>query len=91
MTGTTSMPCSIAGRVDHVELVALAILRGVVERDALGLDGDAAFAFELHGVEHLILHLAQLEPARQLDETVRQRGFAVIDVSNDRKIAYEPH
>src|SRR5262249_5196194 len=81
----------VARSVDHVELVALAIPRLVVERDALRLDGDAAFALELHGVEHLILHLARLEAAGELDQAVRQRGLAVIDVSNDRKITYEPH
>ena len=55
----------VPGRVDHVELVALAVLSVVVERDALRLDGDAALALEVHGVEHLGLHLARLRGLRR--------------------------
>ena len=38
-------------------------------------------------VEHLGLHLPRIEAAAFLDESVRQRRFAVIDMSNDGKIA----
>ena len=50
------------------------------------LDGDAALALEVHGVEDLRLHLARLERAGQLEEAVRQRRLAVIDVGDDREI-----
>src|SRR5690606_16688858 len=43
----------VARRVDDVELVGLAVARGVLERDALRLDRDAALALEIHRVEHL--------------------------------------
>ena len=33
----------------------------VVQADRMGLDGDAALALEVHGVEHLRLHLAGLQ------------------------------
>ncbi len=74
--------------VDEVELVGLAVARLVVQRDALRLDGDAALALDVHRVEHLLLHLAPAQPAADLDETVRERRFAVIDVRDDGKIAY---
>src|SRR6185437_3060615 len=76
-------------RVDHVELVALAVPRLIVKRDALGLDGDAALA--VHGVEHLRLHLALREPAAELNETVGQGRFAVVDMGDNGEITYEPH
>ena len=62
-----------------------------MQRDALRLDGDAALALELHGVEHLGLHLAGFEAAAELDEAVGQRGLAVIDVRDDRKVADQLH
>ena len=77
----------MARRVDQVELVGLAVLRGVHHADGVRLDGDAALALQVHGVEHLGLHLARGQRSGQLQQAVRQRGFAVIDVGNDRKIA----
>ena len=82
----------VPGRVDEVELVALAVLlRRVIKSDRLRLDGDAALALELEGIEHLVLHFAGFEAAANLDEAVRQRGLAVIDVGDDREIAYALH
>ena len=53
----------MARGVDEIELVGVAVLGslggGLVHHaDGVGLDGDAALAFEVHGVEHLRLHLA---------------------------------
>ena len=81
----------VTRRVDHVQLVALAVVRRVIKGDALRLDGDAALALEIHRVEHLRLHLAVGESAAQLDEAVGERRFAVIDVGDDGEVAYMPH
>ena len=51
----------VAGSVDQVELVSLAVLRGVHHADGVGFDGDAAFALQVHGVEDLGLHFARGE------------------------------
>ena len=77
----------VAGRVDQVEDVGLAVLRRVVQADGVRLDGDAALALEVHVVEVLGLELARLEGAGDLEETVRQRRLAVVDVGDDREIA----
>ena len=77
----------MAGRVDQVEHVVLAVLRLVVEAHGLRLDGDAALALDIHGIEHLLLHLAAVEPAGQLDQPVGERRFAVVDMGDDREIA----
>src|SRR5690606_441963 len=81
----------VAGGVDQVELVSLTVARLVVERHALRLDRDAAFALEIHGVEHLRLHLAILQAAAELDEAVGERGLAVVDVGDDGKVADQLH
>ena len=77
------MPWSI----DKVKLVGFTILSLVIQGDALGLDGDAALALDIHRIEHLMLHLARAKTTANLDKTICQRRLAVIDVSNDRKIS----
>ena len=79
----------VAGSVDQVELIGLAILRGVHHADGVGLDGDAALALQVHGVEHLRLHLARGQRAGQLQQAVGQRGLAMIDMGDDREITDE--
>jgi len=68
-------------------LVVFAVVGAVVQTHGAGLDGDAAFAFKLHGVENLVLHLALFNGMALLQQTVGQRGFAVVNVGDDRKIA----
>ena len=76
----------VAGRIDQVEDVLLAVLRRVVQAHRVRLDRDAALALEIHGVEHLRFHLAGLQRAGQLEEAVRQRRLAMIDVGDDGEI-----
>ena len=77
----------MAGRVDQVEHVVLAVTRAVFEPHGLRLDGDAALALDVHGIEHLLLHLALLQPAGELDQPVGERRLAVVDMGDDREIA----
>ena len=72
--------------IDQIELVGLSITRPVGQGDRLRLDGDPAFTLQIHRVEHLRLHLAVAQTTTQLNEPISQRGFAVVDVGNDRKI-----
>ena len=51
------------------------------------LDRDPAFALQVHRIEQLILLIALVNRARALEQTIRQRGLAVIDVRDDAKIA----
>src|SRR5579872_7000778 len=53
----------------------------------MGLDGDAALPLEVHGVKHLGLHFARRERPGELQQAVRQRGFAVVNVRDDGEIA----
>jgi len=73
--------------VDEVELVGFAVVRLVHHADGVGLDGDAALAFEVHDVKHLGLHLASGQRAGQLEEPVGEGGLAMVDVRDDRKVA----
>ena len=53
----------------------------------MGLDGDAALALQIHGIEHLRLHFAGADRAGQLQQAVGERGFTMINVRDDGKIA----
>ena len=79
----------MAGRVDEVQLVHVAVVGAIIQAHGVGLDGDAALALQVHGVEHLLHHFALRKRAGDLEQPVRQRGFAVVDVRNDREIADE--
>jgi len=57
----------------------------------LRLDRDAAFAFDIHRVEHLRLHLAIGQAATEVDNAVSQRRFAVVDVRDDREVSNVIH
>ena len=79
----------VARRVDEVQLIHLAVVGAIVQAHGVGLDGDAALALQIHGVEHLLHHFALRQSAGGLQQTIRQRGFAVVDMRNDREIADE--
>ena len=77
----------MARRIDEVELILLAVLALVVQPHCLRLDGDAALALDVHVVEDLRLHLTLRQRARILDQTVRNRRLAMVDVRDNREIA----
>ena len=77
----------VAGRIDEIEDVVLAVVGPIGQADGVGLDRDAALALEVHAVEHLRFHLAGLQGAGELEKPVGQRGLAVIDVGDDREIS----
>ena len=77
--------------IDEVQFVYFSVARLVFEGRRLRLDGDAAFAFQVHAVENLFTHFAVGESSAVFDKTVGQGGFAVVDVSNDGKITDVVH
>ena len=79
----------MAWRIDEVQRVDLAVLRGVFQRDRMGLDGDAALALQVHVIQDLRLHVAAGHGLGQLQQAIRQRGLAMINVGDDGKIADE--
>ena len=79
----------VAGRVEEVELVDLAVFGLVVHAHGVRLDGDAALALKIHRVQELILLLPHADGLRELQQPVGERGLAVVDVGNDGKITRE--
>ena len=73
----------VARRVDQIEVVDVSIACGVLQRGGLRLDGYPPLLLDVHRVEHLLAHLAISEAAATRDESIGQRGLAMIDVRND--------
>ena len=77
----------MAGGVDQVENIGLAIVGDVMQAHGLRLDGDAALLLDIHIIENLFRHLACGEATGGLDQPVSQRRLAVVDMGHDREIA----
>ena len=77
--------------IDEIQLIVLAVLGLVHQRHALCLDGNAAFPFQIHRIEHLIRHFAIGQATAMLNETVGKRRLAVVDVRDDREVANSVH
>jgi hypothetical protein len=58
-----------------------------MQGSGLRFDGDAPLFLNVHGVQHLGLHVPRFESAATLDQSVRERRFAMVNVRNDGKIS----
>ena len=76
----------MAGRIDQVQNVGLAVLGRVFNPHSIGLDGDPAFALDIHRVKQLLFHIPLGHSAGQLDQPIRQGGFAVVDMRHDGEV-----
>ena len=81
----------VAGGVDQVQVVGLAVGGLVLDPHGLRLDRDPALALEVHRVEHLRLHFRRVDGAGELEDAVGQRRLAVVDVGDDREVADVVH
>ena len=77
----------MARGVDEVQLIDLSVLGPVVQPDGPGLDGDAPLPLQVHVVQQLAFHLPLADRLALLQQPVRQRGLAVVDVGDDRKVS----
>ena len=77
----------VPGRVDEVQLVGLAVARGVEDAHGLGLDRDPALALEVHRVQDLGPHRARVDGLGHLQDAIGQRRLPMVDVGDDREVA----
>jgi len=76
----------VARSVDKIQDIFPAVFSAVIDPHRRGLDRNAALAFQVHIIEKLILKFAFVDSAGKKQQTVRQRGLAVIDMRNNGKI-----
>ena len=74
-------------RVDQVQLVERAVAGAIIEPHGLRLDGDAALPLDIHGIEHLLLHLPRRKAPAKLNQPVGEGRFAVVDMGDDGEVA----
>ena len=77
----------MARRVDQIEHVILPVLGVIINAHRVGLDGDAALALDVHGIQQLFFHVPRLDRAGGLDQPVGKGRLAVVDMRDDGKIA----
>ena len=77
----------MARGINEVELIGFAVIGLVAHRHGAGLDRNAALLLNVHIVQHLIGHGALVNAVGQLQHTVGQGGFAVVDVGNNAEVA----
>ena len=77
----------MAGGVDQVKFVVLAIFGVIAQRHCMSLNGNAPLPLQVHIIENLLLHISLLHRTGQFQQSVRQSGLAVVNVGNDGKIA----
>ena len=82
---------NMARCIDQIQLIRLTIVRFVIQRDGIAFDCDAAFTLDIHRIEHLLMQLALLDSSTGLNKSISQRGFAVVDMGNDAKVAKVLH
>ena len=73
-------------RVDQIQNICFPILGTIGQGYGVAFDGDAAFPFYIHIVQHLILKISFIADTGKLDQPVGQSGLAVIDMGNNTKI-----
>ena len=73
--------------IDKIQQVDRPILRLVFQRNALGLDGDTSLTLKIHGVEYLSSHFTLGQATTNLDKTIGDGGFTVIDMGDDGEIS----
>ncbi len=72
-------------RVDQIDLVPLPFVL-VMQTNRFRFDRNSTLSLEIHRVEQLLSHLANLDRSGPFQKPVGQRALAVINVSNDAKV-----
>ncbi len=77
----------MAGCVHEIENIGFAVFGFVIQPNRLCFDGDPAFALDIHRIKNLFHHFTLSQAPCVLDQAVGERGFSMVDMGNDGKIA----
>lgn len=76
----------MAGGINQVQYIFLAIA-DKVHLDGVTFNSNAAFAFQVHVIQHGIHHSALADGFGGFDKAVGQGAFTVVDVSDNAEVA----
>ncbi len=74
--------------VDQIEVVVMAVGRPICQSDRLCLDRYAPLPLQIHRVEDLLSHVTLADGAGQLEEAIGQGRLPMVDMGDDREVAY---
>ena len=77
----------VAGRVDEIQDVSLAVAGFILQTNRRGFDRDAPLLFQIHIVQKLVVEFPLIDGIGKKQKPIRQRRFAVIDMRDDGKIS----
>src|SRR6185436_19583942 len=80
----------MARSIDEIQdvwpLASLGTVRMEYHSNRLHFDSDPPFTFQLHRVEHLVLHFARLHCTGNFQHPVSQSRFIMVNMSNDAEV-----
>ena len=76
----------MAGSIDQIEGVGLAVIGSIGKGSSGGLNGNATLFLQFHGVQHLLSPDTLVNGVAFLQQPVGQGRLAVVDVGNDGEI-----
>ncbi len=77
---------NVSRRIDQIHLIDFTLAGRVIHTNGRRFDRHAALAFQIHSIEHLLLHFTIRDRASHLQQPIRQCTFAVIDMRNNTEI-----
>ncbi len=72
--------------VDQVQYIFFPI-QGVIHLNGMAFNGDPPFTLQIHIVQNLRLQVFTLYGFGVFEQAIRQGAFAMVNMSNDTKIA----
>ncbi len=79
----------MSGCIDQIQLVFVAVSGEVEQAHGVCLDGNASFSFKVHGIQHLLGHLALRKRASPFEQAIGESGFPMVNVSDNGKVPNE--
>ena len=76
--------------IKKIQPVSMPIFGQILHRHGVRLNGDSPLPLQIHGVQQLILLIAIFDGAGHFEQSIGQRGLAVIDMRDNAKITSEP-
>ena len=77
----------VSGCIDEIQLVGVTVFGLVVERHRVALYRDTTLALQFHAVEHLIAKVPIRDRIASLNQPIRERGLAVVNMGDDAEVA----
>ncbi len=78
----------VTGSIDQIQRIHLTITSMVLQSYCPQLDSDATLTLNIHGIKDLFRHLALRYGVSAFQEPISQRGFSMVNMSNNTEVPY---